>query len=64
MSYDDKSNPILVSTYGTRAPDAAKFGVGATVPDQKTGCVISPDVVKATEMRREISADPKMRDQR
>jgi hypothetical protein len=61
----DGSNPILVNTYGTNAPDAAKFGVGATVPDQRSGaCVITPDVVKATEARREIAADPRMRDQR
>jgi hypothetical protein len=34
MSNND--NPVIVNTYGTNAPDAAKFGVGATVPDQNS----------------------------
>jgi hypothetical protein len=33
MTDATKTNDILVSTYGNKAPDAAKFGVG--VSDQK-----------------------------
>jgi hypothetical protein len=37
---------ILVDTYGTVAPDAAKFGVGATT---------QADVKRATDARTELS---------
>jgi hypothetical protein len=50
----DKSD-ALVSEYGRNAPDAAKFGVGATLPDQKS---ISPGVEQATAGRRLKSENP------
>jgi hypothetical protein len=34
MTDKTENNPILVSTYGTKAPDAAKFGVGAQTRQQ------------------------------
>jgi hypothetical protein len=43
---DSKTDEILVSVYGTNAPDAAKFGVGATT---------LADIERATEARRELS---------
>jgi hypothetical protein len=42
----EKPVEILVNTYGTDAPDAAKFGVGAST---------LREVEKATEARRELS---------
>jgi hypothetical protein len=43
---DNKTDEILVSVYGTNAPDAAKFGVGATT---------LAEIERATEARRELS---------
>jgi hypothetical protein len=45
MSKTEKSE-ILVNVYGTDAPDAAKFGVGATT---------LAEIERATEARRELS---------
>jgi hypothetical protein len=46
MSTDNKTDEILVSVYGADAPDAAKFGVGATT---------LAEVQKAIDARRELS---------
>jgi hypothetical protein len=46
MSNDTENEKILVSVYGTDAPDAAKFGVGATT---------LAEIEHATEARRELS---------
>jgi hypothetical protein len=43
---DNKTGEILVSVYGSNAPDAAKFGVGTTT---------LADIERATEARRELS---------
>jgi hypothetical protein len=42
----NKRTKILVNTYGDDAPDAAKFGVGATT---------LADIERAAEARRELS---------
>jgi hypothetical protein len=52
MSGETDTNPILVNTYGTKAPDAAKFGVGATT---------LTEIQKATDARRDASDASKPR---
>jgi hypothetical protein len=45
---------VLVDVYGTKAPQAAKFGVGATVGAAKfgRGTQSAPQVEQATDARR------------
>ena len=52
MSGETDTNPILVNTYRTKAPDAAKFGVGATT---------LTEIQKATDARRDASDASKPR---
>jgi len=51
----NNKDDILVSSYGTIAPKAAKFGVGARVPNAEfgKGTQPSPQVEEATRARRE-----------
>jgi hypothetical protein len=49
MSDKTETNPILVNTYGTKAPDASKFGVGARSIEQ---------IKQATDARRELASNP------
>jgi hypothetical protein len=52
---DDKQKPIvLTDVYGTTAPKAAQFGVGARVGDAKfgQGTQAAPQVKQATDARR------------
>jgi hypothetical protein len=53
---DNKKPIVLTDVYGTTAPKAAQFGVGATVGAAKfgRGTQSAPQVEQATDARRNV----------